>query len=366
MRIAIVGAGLAGLSCAHELERLGFAPVIYEKRSRVGERFANVEVMAQFVHVHPNQDIFQYVREELHLPLNPNSYVTRIVMHSYGQEASLVGRLGFTTIRGSDERALEQQLLRHVHAPIHFNQAPDVFELRREFDWVVVATGDQQWTREFLQWTPHIAWTVRGAIVKGDYNPSELHFYFRTDYAKTGYAMIAPFDERTAAVGVGVPHSSAAESEQYWQAFRHGEGHWWESEQEQFLLNQYGVGVTTNHVIDNVMLVGAAGGFVEGLGLAGQCPSMSSGVFGARQIVLGDRALDRFVRRWRIHYAKSWRIRRNVNSWTDREMDRFVHTANLLPPTALAQLPWSSLGPAAFSLNLLGRADDPSPEVGLH
>jgi digeranylgeranylglycerophospholipid reductase len=366
LRIAIVGAGLAGLSCAHELERLGFSPVIYEKRSRVGERFANVEVMAQFMHVHPLQDIFQYIRDELHLPLHPASYITRMVMHSHSQEASLAGRLGFTTIRGSDERALEQQLLRHVRSPIHFNQSPDVFELHREYDWVVVATGDQQWTREFLQWTPHITWTVRGAIVKGDYNPSALHFYFRTDYAKTGYAMIAPFDERTASVGVGVPHASAAEAEQFWQVFRKGEGQWWESEEEQFCLDHYEIGVTTAHLLGNVVLVGAAGGFVEGLGLAGQCPSLSSGVFAARQIALGDRALNRFARKWRTHYEQLWRIRRNVNHWTDREMDRMVYAASLLPPTALAQLPWSSVSPAAFSLNLLRRTDDHSPEVGLH
>ncbi|HBV95865.1 MAG TPA: hypothetical protein DEF36_02280 [Desulfotomaculum sp.] len=29
-RVAIIGAGAAGLSCAHELERLGCQPVIYE------------------------------------------------------------------------------------------------------------------------------------------------------------------------------------------------------------------------------------------------------------------------------------------------------------------------------------------------
>jgi len=36
MRVAIIGAGLAGLSCAHELERYGVSPVIFEKNSYIG------------------------------------------------------------------------------------------------------------------------------------------------------------------------------------------------------------------------------------------------------------------------------------------------------------------------------------------
>ena len=37
MRVAIIGAGLSGLSCALELERHGIKPDIFEKKDYVGE-----------------------------------------------------------------------------------------------------------------------------------------------------------------------------------------------------------------------------------------------------------------------------------------------------------------------------------------
>ncbi len=40
-RIAVVGAGIAGLSCAHELTRAGFDVVVYEKDAQVGGRMAS-------------------------------------------------------------------------------------------------------------------------------------------------------------------------------------------------------------------------------------------------------------------------------------------------------------------------------------
>lgn len=366
MRIAILGAGLSGLSCAHELERLGFAPVLFERRDKVGDRFPNVEVMAQFFHHNPQQDIFHYLREELHLPVNPEHGLTRMVMHSYRHQAVVTGNLGYSTIRGDDERSLERQLARHVQAPIHFGQAPAVPELAREYDRVVVANGDQVWSREFMQFEPHIEWWVRGAVVEGEFNPSELHFFFNTAYCKTGYALIAPFDARTAAVGVGVPHSSRAEAEAYWQVFRQAEGGRWGTERQQFRQEGYAAGVVRRHVLGTVLLVGNAGGFLEGLGIAGQCPAMGSGVAAAREIVMGDRSLQRFARRWRAYYSRFWRVRRNVNSWTDLEMDRLVQAAATGAGSLLSHSPWPLLAPAATGLNLLRRSDDHSPEVGLH
>lgn len=364
MRIAIVGAGLSGLACAHELERLGFTPDIFEKRHRVGERFPNVETMAQFFHMHPRQDIFLHLRHDLNLPVNPISMIRSAVLHSESHEATIRGPFGYTTVRGHDERSLERQLERHLRSPIRFGTNPDVRELQREYDWVVVATGDQEWTRDLHHWTRHIAWWVRGAHVTGDFDPTELHFFFNTRYAKTGYAMIAPMDERHASVGIAVPHSSADEVDRYWQVFREGLGHFWEEEEIQFKLEKFECGAVAQHVIGNVVLIGNAGGFVEGLGIAGQCPSMASGVHAARQIVLNDNSLDRYVRQWRAHYNRFWRLRRTVNAWTDVEMDLFVQMSSSKLSGLVARAPFSMVVPAAFAADLFRLPDDLSPEVG--
>ncbi len=363
LRIAIVGAGLAGLSCAHELERLGLTPEIFEKRHRVGERCPNVESMAQFLHIRPHQDIFQYVREELHLPLYPSGTINRMIVYGPSSEAIIRGKLGYLTIRGHDPRSLDCQLARHVKAAIRFNQNPDVYKLSQQYDWVVVATGDQAWTREFLQWTPHVRWWIRGAVVKGDFDPGSLIFFFNPRYAKTGYAMVSPFDECTAAVGVGIPESDADEVDRYWQTFREEQSRFWQKETLQYKLEKFETGTVGRHILGNVVLIGNAGGFVDSLGIAGQCPSMTSGVMAARQITLGDRSLERYARQWRVYYKRNHRLRRHVNSWTDDDINRMV-AALRYGGNLVARSPINLLKPAGFFIDALRLADAPSPEAG--
>ncbi|HWI65632.1 MAG TPA: FAD-dependent oxidoreductase [Symbiobacteriaceae bacterium] len=364
MRIAIVGAGLAGLACAHELERLGFAPEIFEKGGCVGDRFVATETMAQFMHVNPRQDILTYLHEELLLPVRPDYAVSRFVAHSATHEAEISGQLGYVTIRGRDDRSLERQLARHVSARIHFRSAPDVEDLRREYDQVVVATGDQSWTNRLASWQPDLAWGGQGALVRGHFTPGELHFFFNTRYAGTGYAQLTPVDERTAIAGVGVPNATETTLDEYWERFRSDQGYRWDAEESPFRLIKYTCGQVRPVVSGNVLLVGVAGGFLESLGLTGQCPSLSSGVMAARQIALNDRSLDRFARRWRVYYNQVDRIRRNVNAWTDEEMDHMV-LALRMGGNLLARSPWNLLAPGAAVLDMLRLADDPSPEIGL-
>lgn len=363
LRVAIVGAGLAGLACAHELERLGVLPVIYEQQRTVGKPDLVMETMAQFMHHNPGQDIFDHIRKDLALPLNPHNAIHSIVLHSPNHEATIQGQLGYTTVRGHDDRSLDRQLARHLAAEIRLGEKPDIWELRRQFDWVVVATGNHAWTETLTRWTPHIDWSVRGATVLGSFSPTELHFFFNPRYAKTGYAMISPIDERAASVGVGVPSSSGDEADRFWQLFRHEMGHFWEREAGQIRVDHFEIGTPASVVVGNVMLAGHAGGFCDPLGIAGQCPSLTSGVCAARQIVLGDRALERFFRHFRTHTQRALRIRRNVNAWTGKEMDSLVRAARYGGSLAARlRLPYISLG--AWVLNTMGAAEDPSPEWG--
>ncbi|MGA7296462.1 MAG: FAD-dependent oxidoreductase, partial [Rhodanobacteraceae bacterium] len=46
-RVAVIGAGMTGLSCARELSRHGLAPVVLEKSRGLGGRMASRRVQAQ-------------------------------------------------------------------------------------------------------------------------------------------------------------------------------------------------------------------------------------------------------------------------------------------------------------------------------
>lgn len=45
MKVAVMGAGLAGLSCAVLLEQYGLTPDIYEAQYKIGARFPNTEAI---------------------------------------------------------------------------------------------------------------------------------------------------------------------------------------------------------------------------------------------------------------------------------------------------------------------------------
>jgi digeranylgeranylglycerophospholipid reductase len=364
MRVAIVGAGLAGLACAHELERLHHQCEIFDKRDRIGKMFNTVETMLEALIMDPQKDVFDLLRQDCNLPVNPSSHITRLVLHTRSHEALLRGRMGYTTIRGSDPRSLEQQLARHIRSPIHLDQNPDVEKLKSQYDWVVVATGSPKWPKHFGLWTRDIGWYVRGANVIGDFNPGELHFLFNTRYAGTGYAMLSPFDERYASTGIGVPDSSEEELEAYWEVFCREHSRYWERIEDEFKLECYEMGRVRQRVLENILFVGNAGGFIEPLGITGQVDSLRSGVYAARKIAQGDTAFDEFARRWDQYYERLWRLRLNVNAWTDDDMDRLAAFAGHGIGTVLSHAPVNLLDLAGRLMPFLPLAQDPSAEVG--
>lgn len=50
MKIAIIGAGLSGLACAAECERLGVIPHVFEKDDTVGWPWVTVSVWPELVY----------------------------------------------------------------------------------------------------------------------------------------------------------------------------------------------------------------------------------------------------------------------------------------------------------------------------
>lgn len=63
MKVAVMGAGLAGLSCAVLLEQYGLAPDIYEAQYKIGARFPNTEAIMNVLDF-PVGDSFKYIEEK--------------------------------------------------------------------------------------------------------------------------------------------------------------------------------------------------------------------------------------------------------------------------------------------------------------
>ncbi|WP_353505385.1 NAD(P)-binding protein [Clostridium sp. Marseille-Q2269] len=68
MKVAIMGDGISGLSCAKTLEMYGIKPTIFEKRNRVGDRFVNAEAMFSVLD-EPIKDCIPYLRGNYNINL---------------------------------------------------------------------------------------------------------------------------------------------------------------------------------------------------------------------------------------------------------------------------------------------------------
>ena len=105
MDIAIMGAGLSGLSCAITLEKNGICPTIFEKRSQTGDRFVNGEVLLS-IFAFPVHDCIASLSDNYGIFLKPSSNIERIELHSKNEKTIIEGNIGFTNIRGREQSPL--------------------------------------------------------------------------------------------------------------------------------------------------------------------------------------------------------------------------------------------------------------------
>ncbi|MCG8402729.1 MAG: FAD-dependent oxidoreductase [Firmicutes bacterium] len=140
MRVAIIGAGLAGLSCAHELERYGIRTVIYEKNSFIGEPYPHITAVVNISH-RPIKDSVQYFKKRLNIEVAPLNTIDRLIHHSPNSVSTIEGDLGYVFNYTKDKNSLKYQIYSRLKkTKILFNEFADYKILSVKYDYVVVAT----------------------------------------------------------------------------------------------------------------------------------------------------------------------------------------------------------------------------------
>ncbi|HLV08660.1 MAG TPA: NAD(P)-binding protein, partial [Halanaerobiales bacterium] len=109
IKVAIMGAGLSGLACARILEENGVTPTIFEKRSELGDRFVNCEILLSILSK-PLDDIIKHLSDKYSIYLRPQSAIRKLIIHSENEKAEIKGNLGFTNLRGRTDNSFEKQL----------------------------------------------------------------------------------------------------------------------------------------------------------------------------------------------------------------------------------------------------------------
>lgn len=330
MKVAIMGAGISGLSCAITLEKNGMEPAIFEKRSRVGDRFVNAEAMFSILN-RPTKDCLKLIDEDYGIHLKPIDEINKLFIHSKTEVSSINGNIGYTNIRGRHDDSYEHQLEKQIKSKIKFNSKESYEDLCRKFDYVVLATGDGAYASSIGNYRSDLTCTIKGATVEGDFQKNSCHVWFNYEIIPKGYGWLIPFNEKEGDLVIAFPEYPSnikLSLEDMWKKFYRLAC---ESLQQNFKIvdtfeiNKYMIGICNKPRIENTYFVGNCFGAVSpGFGF-GQFVSILTGIYAAYDICgLGD--YEKLTKPLYDNYNSSLVLRKSLEKLDDDKLENIVST----------------------------------------
>ena len=326
MNVAIIGAGLAGLACAHEFERYGIQPTIFEINSFIGEQYPHVGAVLEIV-TRSIGDPINYFQDKLDLNIMPINTVNRIIHHSPNKSTEIKGKLGYFFNRSKEPDDIKVQIYSKLKNPnILFNTYGDYEPLSQKYDFVIISNGQSNFAKELGCWVEWLNTFVRGAVVLGDFDPNAIIIWLNKEYCKNGYAYLTPFDKKRASLILVVTDVSKSEVDHYWELFLYSENIKYPLVEE-FKLNHQS-GRVYPHKVDNILLTGNAGGVIDpflGFGVLG---SVVTGVMAARSIILNT-PYDKLIEGILKTNLQLHEFRKALNSADNNVYDKIVASIGL-------------------------------------
>jgi flavin-dependent dehydrogenase len=325
MEVAIMGAGLSGLACAITLEKNGIQPTIFEKRSRVGDRFVNGEVLLS-IYTRPVHDCIASLSEEFGLYLQPTANIQKMTIMSKNEKAIIEGQLGFTNIRGREEDSFEAQLSRQLKSPIHFHSEETYERLLSNYTHVVLATGDGGYAKKTRNFREDFTVSIKGATVEGEFDRYAVITWIDYDIAPFGYGYLIPFSEKEANIVIAIPDipsNQGVELQELWEPFHQKVRA--ELVQplpitDKFDITQYPIGICRSARIGNTFYVGNCFGSMMPFMGFGQYAALLTGVYAAYDLC-GLGKYEELSAPLRQSYENSLVLRRAMEQLDNRDID---------------------------------------------
>lgn len=323
MRIAIVGAGITGLACAIECERLGVYADLYERDSSIGWVWPSVSYWPSMFY-RDRADVLDYLKKEFKIDLKPIGECKNIIIKSPNQTASIDGALGYFVARGKGEETLESQLRRFLRrTAVHYNSNADYKELSKSYDWVVVATGNDIAARDLGLWEDEGLVRVIGGVAIGNFDNASSSIYLDTGFAGSGYARLTPFSSTQAICGLYTIGCAEFDNERLFSGFIKKAG----LSKLEFLYKILPLPFSTGRVkkfqVRNIILAGRAAGLTERLLGVGAPENIASGIYAARAMIKGE-DYTKPMKKMKEHVENISSFRKVIDTFDNADFDKLV------------------------------------------
>lgn len=320
MKVAIVGAGLSGLSCAFELKKYGITPTIFEKRSTINDALdytvSILKIFSEF-----NCSPQKYYKKKYNLKLIPLKPLKKLVMIGPNSKTTIKGRLGYIYKRGYQPYSMENQIMKQVNLPVIFDTYINIDDVKKDFDYVIWATGDNILSGKLGVWTSNFNTIIRVATVEGGFKPGNVKMWFNTDFAKNAYAYLVPYNKSKADLTLIVNNITCSELHHYWKRFLNKENIQYRIFETRDI--EYVTGFVYPLQIDNIYLVGNAAGLTGNLLGFGATNSIESGILAAKSIVK-DLDYNKLMKKKMEAVKLNHEFRKYISSFDNRDFDKLV------------------------------------------
>jgi len=323
LKIAIIGAGLAGLACAIECERLGIIPDVFERDESVGWLWPSISIWFKLFEREAG-DPRNHLRDIYNLDLKPLTECRIITMKSPNHETRVEGDHGSIYLRGKRQLSIENQLLGMLErTPVHYNHPADYKELSQKYDHVVVATAKDTAAKELGVWEDIGRIHIRGGIALGSFTVGSGTVYFNTHYAGQGFARIVPFNSTQATVELYNIGCDESQADSMFTRFIELEGLAHLEFLYKFSLPVFSTGHVKKFKVENILLAGCAAGLTDRLLGTGAFESIISGVLAARSMIRGLE-YDTLIKPIQDHIENLSALRKPVEKLDNQGFDRLV------------------------------------------
>jgi digeranylgeranylglycerophospholipid reductase len=321
-KVAIIGAGLSGMSCANELEKHGIIPTIYEKKSFIGDALDFQSILFNSFNFHILGDPIKHLSKKYDVNIKPQFKIKELINVSpNGKYHYVKGNLGYIVKRGTDSDSIENQLRQAINFPISFDTYVDIKDIINDYDRIVISSGTSTIAKEFNIFKTTFNTNTRIASIIGDFKTDSITVFWGRKYANNGYAYLVPYSAKSARLILIVNGITHRELDYYWGIFL-------KNENIKYIITEtrdveHNLGFIDPVQIGNLYFTGVAGGLIDDVFGFAAINAMVSGVCAARAI-LENKNYDEMVQPLKNDTKKLHELRTLINTWDNKSVDMML------------------------------------------